>query len=384
MRGEVDRQPEMFHTFNVEEMIPDKHPLRGIKVRVDRELLRMRPRLNAAYEHGGRPSIPPEQLIKATLLQALYSIRSERQLCEQIQYNMLYRWFLDMAPDAQAWDHSTFTKNRERFAKHDLMGEFFRSSVVRAVQTKAASIEHFSVDGSLIEAWGSMKSFQPRQDEENAPGDDDNNGPSAGGGEGPGANRWVDWHGEQRSNDTHASRTDPEARLMRKGAGREAKLSHSMHVLMENRNGLIMDIEVDEATGTIERECARRMLERAKRRLGFEHATVGCDAGYDDGEFLLALKRIGVAGHVAVKSCPKLMRGAGDLARLQGWHARRRENWKISRRIRMRIETIYGWLKSIAGWRKARFVGRWKLKWYAQASAATYNFLRLARLEMAG
>jgi transposase len=378
MRGEVDRQPVMFHTFNMEELVPAQHPLRGIKVRVDRELAGMRARLSAAYAKDGRPSIAPEQLIKATLLQALYSIRSERQLCEQIQYNMLYRWFLDMAPDAQAWDHSSFTRNRERFAQHDLMGEFFRSSVVQAVQRKAASIEHFSVDGSLIEAWGSMKSFQPRRDQ--VPGcDDDNADPPAG----PASNRWVNWHGEPRGNDTHQSRTDPQARLMRKGAGREARLSHSMHLLMENRNGLIMDIDVGQANGTIERRCARRMLERAKRRWGFQRASVGCDAGYDDGEFLLALNRIGIAGHVAIKARPTRIRGAGDLARLEGWNARRREDWQTSRRIRMRIETIYGWLKTIAGWRKARFVGRWKLKWYAQASAATYNFMRLARLETA-
>jgi transposase len=160
MRGQVDQQPVMFHTFDVEQMIPQEHPLRAIKRRVDRELLRLRPRLEAAYAAGGRPGVPPEQLIKATLLQALYSIRSERQLWEQIRYNMLYRWFLEIAPGGAAWNHSTFTKNRERFAEHDLMGEFFRSSVMAALREQAASLEHFSVDGSLIEAWGSMKSFR--------------------------------------------------------------------------------------------------------------------------------------------------------------------------------------------------------------------------------
>lgn len=379
MRGEVNRQPVMFHTFDVEAMIPEQHPLRGVKARVDCELARLRPRMAAAYARQGRPSIPPEQLIKATLLQALYSIRSERQLCEQIQYNMLYRWFLDMAPEARAWDHSTFTKNRERFAEHDLMGEFFRSSVVAAVRRQAASLEHFSVDGSLIEAWGSMKSFRPRDEDENDNGKSDGGGGAGGGG----SNRWVDWHDQQRGNATHQSRTDPEARLMRKGAGREARLSHSLHVLMENRNGLIMDIDVDEANGTAERSCARKLLERTRRRWSIERATVGCDAGYDDGEFLLALNRIGITGHAAVKAPPTRIRGAGDLARLDGWNARRREDWQISRRKRMRAETIFGWLKTVAGWRKARFIGRWKLRWYALASAATYNFLRLTRLAMA-
>lgn len=372
MRGQIDRQPVMFHTFNVEQMIPETHPLRGIKRRVDRELAALRPRFDRAYSREGRPSIPPEQLIKATLLQALYSIRSERQLCEQIQYNMLYRWFLDMAPDGAAWHHSTFTKNRDRFAEHDLMGEFFRSSVVQAVREQAASLEHFSVDGSLIEAWGSMKSFRPRDEN-----DDDHKGDG-------GSNRWVDWHGQGLSNQTHQSRTDPEARLMRKGVGREARLSHSLHLLMENRNGLIMDLEMDAADGRAERRCAVAMLERVKRRWHIERATVGCDAGYDDGEYLLELQRMKVAGHVAVKACPTKIRGAGDLARVDGWNARRREDWRISRRKRMQAETLFGWLKTVAGWRKARFVGRWKLRWYAQASAATYNFLRLTRLTTAG
>ena len=370
MRGQVDRQPQMFHVFNLEQMIPEKHPLRGIKRRVDGELARMRARLASAYAADGRPGVPPEQLIKATLLQALYSIRSERQLCEQLQYNMLFKWFLDLAPDAPAWNHSTFSKNRERFAQHDLMGEFFRGSVTAAVRDQAASDEHFSVDGTLIQAWGSMKSFRPRDE-------DPTDGPGGAGGD---ANRWVDWRGERRSNDTHASRTDPEARLARKGDGQGAMLAHSMHVLMENRNGLITDIEVGAADGGAERAAALEMLGRARRRRTSDGRTVGLDAGYDDGAFLHELKELGVEPHVAVRACPKAVKDTATLARFEAWMRRESDGYAISRRKRMRAEEIFGWLKTVAGLRKARFVGRWKLRWYAQASAAAYNFLRLTRL----
>lgn len=378
MRGQVDPQPLMFHTFNLEAMIPPTHPLRPIKRRVDRELGRLRRRLDAAYAADGRPSIPPEQLIKATLLQALYTIRSERQLCEQIQYNMLFKWFLELAPDAPAWDHSTFSKNRERFAAHDLMGEFFRSSVVASVREGAASQEHFSVDGSLIEAWGSMKSVRPREesDHDNTDGD--------GGCARGGSNRWVNWRGEQRRNDTHASRTDPEARLARRGNGQGAILAHSLHVLMENRNGLIADIEVGAATGTAEREAALEMLGRTGRRRRRKPKTAGFDAGYDDGKFLLDVERMGVEPHAAVRACPKLIHDAASLARFKAWMRRDEPAAALSRRKRMRSEEIFGWLKTVAGLRKARAPGRWKLRWYVQASAAAYNFLRLSRLATAG
>lgn len=373
MRGQVDRQPLMFHTFNMEEMVPSAHPLRAIRRRVDAELARLRPRLDCAYAADGRPSIPPEQLIKATLLQALYSIRSERQLCEQIQYNMLFKWFLELAPDAAAWNHSTFSKNRERFAEHDLMGEFFRSSVAAAVREQAASQEHFSVDGTLIEAWGSMKSVRPKDE-------DDNDDPSNDGG----SNRWVNWRGEKRSNATHASRTDPDARLARKADGQGARLSHSLHVLMENRNGLIADIEVDAADGQAERRAALEMLGRAKRRKGCRPKTAGFDAGYDDGTFLHEIEQLGVEPHAAVRGCPKVIKDSATLARFDAWMRRERADYQVSRRKRMKAEEIFGWLKTIAGLRKARMPGRGKLRWYAQAAAATYNFLRLSRLGAAG
>ena len=209
MRGQTDPQMMMFYTVDVETLIPTAHPLRAFKRRADAELRAMRRDIEAAYSATGRPGIPAEQLIKATLLQALFSIRSERQLCEQIHYNILYRWFLDLTLEDAVWDHSTFTKNRERFAAHGLMARFFQGSVVAAIKEEAASREHFSVDGTLIEAWASMKSFRPKDEE--PPRDDDD-----GDGQNP-SNRWVNWHGEKRSNQTHESKTDPEARLARKG-----------------------------------------------------------------------------------------------------------------------------------------------------------------------
>lgn len=382
MRGQVDQQPQIFHTFNLEQMIPPKHPLRAIKRRVDRELARMSRRLDAAYAREGRASIPPEQLIKATLLQALYSIRSDRQLCEQIQYNMLFKWFLDLAPDAPAWHHSTFSHNRARFAEHDLMGEFFRSSVAAAVRERAASEDHFSVDGSLIEAWGSMKSFRPAEHSDDEDGEDPPGGGNSGRG---GSNRWVNWRGERRSNATHASRTDPEARLARKANGQGAMLAHSVHVLMENRNGLIADIETGAADGRAERAAALAMLERGGRRRRGDGArrTAGFDAGYDDGTFLHAVEQLGVTPHAAVRACPKKIEDAAAMARFDAWGRRVQADYQVSRRKRMRSEEIFGWLKTVAGLRKARMAGRWKLQWYVQASAVAFNFLRLGRLAAA-
>ena len=367
MRGRVDGQGEMFYVMDLEGLVPADHPLRAIKPKVDAELARLRPRFNQAYAKGGRPSIPPEQLIKATLLQALYTIRSERRLVEEIRYNFLYRWFLDIKPDAPVWDHSTFTKNRTRFAEHGLMRRFFEGSVASAIEAEATSDDHFSVDGTLIESWASMKSFRPKDE------DDDDEGDS---------NRWVDWQGETRSNATHESKTDPEARLARKGPGREAKLCHSMHALMENRHGLVMDIDVDEANGRAEREATERMLARVRRRHWRRPKTLGLDKGYDDGAFLERLERKhDVVPHVATRK-----------GEIKGWDerawARRKARWRASdegyqasQKCRRRVEEIFGWLKTIGGMRKMRFVGRWKIQEYAYAAAATFNFMRLAKIE---
>ena len=371
MRGRTDGQGEMFYVMDVEGLVPADHPLRAIKPRVDSELRRLRPHFNQAYATGGRPSIPPEQLIKATLLQALYSIRSERRLAEEIRYNLLYRWFLDLKPDAPVWDHSTFTKNRARFAEHGLMRRFFEGSVAVAIEAEATSDDHFSVDGTLIESWASMKSFRPKDED-----DDDEDGGDA--------NRWADFRGERRSNATHASKTDPEARLARKGRGREAKLCHSMHALMENRHGLVMDIDVDEANGRAEREAAERMLARVRRRHWEKPKTLGADKGYDDGGFLDRLERKhDVRPHVATREGKIKGRDEGAWARRRARWREQSEGYRASQRSRRRVEEIFAWLKTIAGMRKARFVGRWKIQEYAYAAAATFNFIRLAKIEAA-
>lgn len=376
MRGQTDPQMMMFYTVDVETLIPAAHPLRAFKRRVDAELRAMRRDIDAAYSATGRPGIPAEQLIKATLLQALFSIRSERQLCEQIHYNILYRWFLDLTLEDAVWDHSTFTKNRERFAAHGLMARFFQGSVVAAIKEEAASREHFSVDGTLIEAWASMKSFRPKDEE--PPRDDDD-----GDGQNP-SNRWVNWHGEKRSNQTHESKTDPEARLARKGAGQSSLLAHSLHVLMENRNGLIMGLDLREAGGETERDAALALLEQATRNRRLDPKTLGADKGYDDGAFLLAVERdLRIEPHVAIREGAMVVEGPESMARFKARGRQTEAGYQVSQRRRKRVEEIFGWLKTVGGLRKTRFVGHWKTKLYALAAGATWNLLRLCSLAAA-
>jgi transposase len=357
----------MFYSVSVETLIAADHPLRAIKRRADGELARMRGAFNKAYSATGRPSIPPERLIKATLLQALYSIRSERQLCEQIAYNLLFRWFLDMTPDAPVWDHSTFTQNRTRFADHGLMQKFFDGAVARAIAEEAAGSEHFSVDGALIQAWGSMKSVRPKDEE----GPHDSNG-------------WSDFKGEKRSNATHESKTDPEARLARKSAGAGAVLGHSMHVLMDNRNGLMLDIQVAEACGTAEREAAEAMLKRVKRRHGLAPKTLGADKGYDDGAFLARLeKQMGIKPHVAIREGAIKSEGPEADARRRARQRAKTKGYQISQIVRRRIEPGLGWLKGIAGLARTRFARRARTQLCAYAAGAAYNLMRLARMDIA-
>ena len=368
MRGRSSAQGGLCYVVNVEGLVPPGHPLRGIKERADAELRRLRPHFEAAYARGGRPSIPPEHLIKASLLQALYSIRSERRLCEEIGYNLLYRWFLDLPLDEPVWDHSTFSANRERMASHGLMRSFFEGSVAQAIEEEAASTGHFSVDGTLIESWASMKSVRPKDEEPPSSGD---------------SNRWVDFRGERRSNATHQSATGPEARLMRKGRGQEAILAHSMHALMENRNGLVMGIGVEEANGTAERAGAEGHLKRVRRRHRVRPRTVGAGKAFDDGAFLLRLEHLGVVPHVAVREGPIRAPGPEGWARRLARRRRRTRGYQLSQRVRRRIEEVFAWLKEVAGMRRARFVGRWKIQLSAYAAAATYNLLRLTRLAAA-
>ena len=372
MRGRIDCQGEIFHTFNVEEVIPNNHPLRAIKLRADRILARMSARFTRAYGKVGRPSIPPERLIKALLLQSLYSIRSEIQLCEQIGYNLLYRWFLDLSPSEAVWTPEVFSMNRQRFADHGFVREFFKRVVNEAIVENLVSADHFSVDGSLIQSFASMKSVRPMDSTNTRVSDDsEDNDPG---------NPTVNFRGEKRSNRTHRSIVDPEARLARKGQGKPAVLSHSVHMLMENRNGLCLDVAVDEANGRCERVQAVDLLDRVYKKHGLWPRTLGADANYKEGAFLGALELTGITPHVPMPS--GVIRG-DNLPAAARRRARRRSRtlgYAISQRVRKRVEEIIGWCKSVGGMARARFVGRWKINQQAETTAAAYNLLRMARL----
>jgi transposase len=360
MRGADTKQSSMVCLISPESVVPAKHPLRRIKALADVVLAELSPTFDAMYSAIGRPSIPPERLLKATLLMAFYTVRSERLLCEQLSYNLLFRWFLDMNMTEPALDHSTLSRNRERLLKHDVAGEFFRAVVEVARHEKLLSDEHFSVDGTLIEAWASLKSFRRKDEEPPKDGDGPND---------PG-NRWVDFHGEKRSNETHASKTDPDAKLMRKGFGKEAKLSYSAHALMENRHGLLVDLRVAEANGRAERETALEMLGDVATS---GRITVGADKGYDTRDFVADARGQRVIPHVA-----------------QNQHARRRSaidarttrhpGYAVSQRIRMRIEEIFGWMKTVGGFRRTRLRGRDRTQLAAHFVGAAYNLLRIAKL----
>jgi transposase len=380
MCGEVNQQLPLFHVFDVEDRIPAGHPLRDIKRRTDRILDSLHNPFQAAYSTTGRPSVPPERLLKALLLMALYSIRSERQLCEQIDLNLLYRWFLDLQPSDDAFDATTFTKNRQRLDDHGLTKSFF-DAVVAEAMTKDLCSEHFSVDGTLIESFASIKSFQPNDE-----GDDSNAPPQDSNGFKP-SNPDVDFHGQKRTNETHVSRTDPEAKLYRKGKGKEAKLSHLGHVLSENRHGLILAVMTTAANGTAEREATLAMLDDVKATHDRKPKTLGADKGYDDGEFFQKLEKREIEPHIPLVKEPANPKTVSDKTRLPGIQARRRmkrrmktEGYQLSQRCRKRIEECFGWLKSVAGMGRSRVVGRWKLQQLLEMSAAAFNLVRLRRL----
>lgn len=372
MRGQVDHQGEVFHTFNLEELVPQDHPLRPIKRRANVILAGMARRFSRAYGKTGRPSIPPERLIKALLLQALYSVRSEIQLCEQIGYNMLYRWFLDLNPSEKVWTPEVFSMNRKRFDRHGLVRDFFDRVVQEAIVEELVSEDHFTVDGTLIQSFASMKSLRPikTKDRQVSDGSEDNDG----------GNPTVSFRGEKRSNQTHRSLVDPEARLARKGKGKPAVLSHSGHVLMENRHGLCLDVAIDEANGTTERVQAAVMLGRTCNRHGLWPRTLGGDAGYRDGEFLSILEDSGITPHVPLPDGPIRGDSAVAQARRRARCRRRTKGYASSQRIRKRVEEIIGWLKMIGGLARARFVGRWKIRQQGEITAAAYNLLRMGRL----
>jgi transposase len=324
--------------------------LRGV---VDALLATMDREFEAVYARRGRPSVPPEMLLKALLLQILFSIRSERQLVEAIEYNLLYRWFVGLNIDDKVWRHCPFSANRERLFNEDLARAFFERVKLSAQWGKLASDEHFSVDGTLIEAWASHKSFKRRDDDSSLP---------------PGRNPEVNFKGQERSNDTHESTTDADARLFKKSPGDKSRLCHMGHILMENRNGLIVDVEITHASGTAEREAALAMLERRPNR--HRRVTVGADKGYDCKAFIEGCRRLKVTPHVAAK----------DKHSAVGGCIKRHEAYKISLKVRKRIEEAFGWIKTVGGLAKTKLIGQAKLAGQALLCFATYNLVRMGSL----
>jgi transposase len=356
MRGSPDPQLAMLSSLSTEDLIPMEHPIRRIRVVVDAVLAGMGDTFDAMYAAGGRRSVPPETLLKSSVLMALYSIRSERAFCEQLNYNLLFKWFLDLRIDQPAFDATTFTKNRHRLLEHEVADEFFAAVVDQAKLRRYVSSEHFSVDGTLLKAWASHKSFKPKD------------GPPS---EPPvGRNAEVGFHGERRSNDTHASTTDPESRLYRKSNNTAATLSFAGHLLMENRNALIIDAELGFADGYAERATATQMLARlpktARRR------TVAGDKGYDTKGFVAGVRELGFTPHVA----PNTRHSAID------GRTTRHPGHAVSMRIRKRVEEPFGWIKTIAGGRQLRYRGRARNRAWFKITTAVYNILRITALDL--
>jgi len=356
MRGIDHQQADMYSYVSPEARVRADHPLRAIRKMADEALKNMTERFEAMYAKTGRPSIPPEKLLRAQLLQMLYSIRSERLLMEEIDYSMLFRWFVGMNLDEPVWDATVFTKNRNRLLEGDVAREFLGEVVKQAQTNGLTSDEHFTVDGTLIEAWASLKSFQ-RKDGDNQPPDD------------PG-NPTVNFHGEKRSNQTHESTTDPDALLARKGSGKEAKLSYNGNLLTENRNGLIVDTEVFPANGLAERAAAMAMLEKIP---GDQRVTVGADKGYDTRDFVAECRHLQVTPHVA----QNLKRNGGSAIDSR---TTRHSGYQVSQKKRKRIEECFGWLKTIALMRKVRHRGIEKVGWVFTFAAAAYNLVRMKNL----
>lgn len=357
MRGREDEQGEILLGITPDALVPKDHPIRKVREITDRALKEMSPVLSTMYSAIGRRSVAPERLLKASILMALYSIRSERQFCERLQYDLLFKWFLNMNIATPAFDHASFSKNRERLIKHHIAEHFFAAVVEEATKAKLTSDDHFTVDGTLLQAWASLKSVKPR--------DDDQSPPSAGG-----KNADVDFHGQRRTNDTHRSTTDPEARIARKGRGQEARLCFGGHVLMENRNGLVLDVLVTQASGTAERDATLVMLDR--RKGARKRVTLGADKGYDTRAFIQELRQRGVTPHIAQHTTKR--RSAID------GRTTHHEGYRLSQRVRKRVEEIFGWMKTVAGGRKLRYIGTTKNQLWATLTAATYNLVRMANL----
>ena len=355
MRGKDQRPEVLFSYVSLETRIPADHPLRPIREIVDEALRKLSPAFSRLYAREGRPSIPPERLLRALLLQAFYTVRSERQLMEQLNYNLLFRWFVGLSTDDPVWDATVFCKNRDRLLDGDIACKFM-TAVLNLPQVRhLLSSEHFSVDGTLIEAWASMKSFVPK---------DGSNPPASG----RGRNAERDFHGEKRKNDTHSSTTDPDARLFRKGAGKEAKLCHMGHLMMENCNALIVDAQLTEANGTAERTTGLEMIDDNAR----PGSTVGGDKNYDTSDFVAGCRKRGCTPHVSQNNTNR--RSAIDA------RTTRHAGHRISTIKRKQIEEAFGWIKTVGGLRKTRHRGRPLVEWFFVLTATAYNLVRIPKL----
>lgn len=356
MRGEDQRQGAMFSYVSLEQRVPANHPLRQLQLMVNQALAELSPRFEELYSRVGRPSIAPEKLLRALLLQVLYTIRSERLLMEQLDYNLLFRWFVGLGMDDPVWVPTVFTKNRDRLLEGEVAEAFFALVLEQARKKRLLSSEHFTVDGTLIEAWAGQKSFRRKEAGPPEPPDD------------PG-NPTVNFHGEKRSNETHQSTTDPESRLYRKGRGQESKLAYLGHVLMENRNGLVVDTRVTPANGRAEREAALEML---GSMAGRRRRSVGADKGYDTRDFVAQARGLAVTPHVAQNTSGRKSAIDGRTTHPSGY--------SISQRVRKRVEEIFGWLKTVGLMRKTRHRGVDRVGWIFTFATAVYNLVRMRNL----
>lgn len=354
MRGDAIEPDAMFSYISAAQRVPQDHPLRPIRAMVDAVLQELSPSFQKLYSHTGRPSIPPERLLRALLLQVLYSIRSERMLIEQLDYNLLFRWFVGLTMDDAVWAPTVFTKNRDRLLRGEIAQLFFDQVLAQARERELTSDEHFTVDGSLVEAWAGLKSFKRKDGLDQEPPDDPGN-PS------------VNFRGEKRRNDTHQSTTDPDSRLFTKGSGQEAKLYFTGHVVMENRNGLAVGGCVTQATGKAEREAALELIEKIPRRT---RITLGGDKGYDVRDFVEDLRDCGVTPHIAQKVRYSVIDG----------RTTQRPGYPVSQRKRKRVEEIFGWLKTIGMMRKTRHRGLPRVDWVFTFALAAYNLVRIRNL----